>query len=209
DDRSAFERAEPVPGPTTEALGAAAREHHVTLVGGSVFEKTAEGAFFNTCPVFSPDGSLAGTYRKPHSPEDVLDHEQRCFEPGDTGVRVFDAPPGRVAPLICYDQWYPEAARIATLRGAELLVYPTAIGLIDEAVEANITGDWEGMWRSAQVGHAAVNNVFVAAVNRVGREGVITFWGGSFVAGPNGALLARAGAEEELLLATCDLAQVP
>jgi N-carbamoylputrescine amidase len=208
DDRTAFDRAEAIPGPTTEALAAAARAHQVTLVGGSVFEKAVDGRFFNTCPVFGPDGSLAGTYRKTHIPEDVLYHEQHYFAPGDTGIRVFDTPAGRVAPLICYDQWYPEAARIATLRGAEILVYPTAIGVIDEAVEANVTGDWELMWRSAQVGHAAVNNVFVAAVNRVGREGAITFWGGSFVAGPNGAVLARAGTEEEVVLAACDLAQV-
>jgi N-carbamoylputrescine amidase len=205
DDRSAFERAEPVPGPTIEALASAARAHGVTLVGGSIFEKSADGRFFNTAPVFGPDGSLLGTYRKTHIPEDILYHEQHYFAPGDTGIRVFDTPAGRVAPLICYDQWYPEAARIATLRGAEILVYPTAIGLIDEAVESNITGNWAQMWRSAQVGHAAVNNVFVAAVNRVGREGAISFWGGSFVAGPNAVLLAQGGMGEEILLATCDL----
>ena len=208
DDASAFARAEPVPGPTTQALGDAARRHNVVLVGGSVFERAADGRFFNTAPVFGPDGRLLGSYRKTHIPEDILYHEQHYFAPGDTGVRVFDTPPGKVAPLICYDQWYPEAARLATLQGAELLVYPTAIGVIDEGVEENITGDWERMWRNAQVGHAAVNNVYVAAVNRVGREGAITFWGGSFVAGPDGAVLAKAGAGEEVLLATCDLARV-
>jgi predicted amidohydrolase len=208
DDRSAFDRAEPVPGPTTQALSAAARQHRVVLVGGSVFEKAPDGRFFNTSMVFLPDGTLAGTYRKTHIPEDVLYHEKHYFAEGDTGIRVFDTPAGRVAPLICYDQWYPEAARIATLKGAEVLVYPTAIGLIDETVEANITGDWEQMWRSAQVGHAAVNNVFVATVNRVGREGAITFWGGSFVAGPDGALLAKGGPGEEVVLASCDLSRV-
>jgi predicted amidohydrolase len=208
DDRSAFDRAEPVPGPATRALSEAARQHHVVLVGGSVFEKAADGRFFNTSAVFLPDGALAGTYRKTHIPEDALYHEQHYFAAGDTGVRVFDTPAGRVAPLICYDQWYPEAARIATLHGAEILVYPTAIGVIDESVEDNITGDWEQMWRSAQVGHAAVNNVFVATVNRVGREGAITFWGGSFVAGPEGALMAKGGAGEEIVLASCDLSRV-
>jgi N-carbamoylputrescine amidase len=208
EDPSARESAEPVPGPTTQALAAAARQHGIVLVGGSVYEKTADGRFFNTTAVFHPDGTLAGTYRKTHIPEDILYHEQHYFAPGDTGVRVMDTPAGRVAPLICYDQWYPEAARIATLQGAEILVYPTAIGLIDQSVEENITGDWEQMWRSAQVGHAAVNNVFVAAVNRVGKEGAITFWGGSFVAGPDGAILARAGADEEIVMATCVLDRV-
>jgi N-carbamoylputrescine amidase len=209
DDSSVFERAEPLPGPTTEALAAAARRHRVVLVGGSIFERGADGRYFNTAPVFGADGGLLGAYRKTHIPEDILYHEQHYFAPGDTGVRVFDTSAGKVAPLICYDQWYPEAARIATLRGAEVLVYPTAIGVIDEAVEENITGDWEAMWRNAQVGHAAVNNVFVAAVNRVGREGHISFWGGSFVAGPDGAVLGKAGAGEEVLLVECDLGRVP
>jgi N-carbamoylputrescine amidase len=208
DDRSAFDLAEPIPGPTTKALATAAREHRVVLVGGSVFERAADGRFFNTAPVFDESGTLLGTYRKTHIPEDILYHEQHYFSPGDTGVRVFDTSAGRVAPLICYDQWYPEAARLATLQGAEILVYPTAIGLIDETVEQNITGDWEQMWRNAQVGHAAVNNVYVAAVNRAGREGAITFWGGSFVADPSGTVLKRGGAGEEIVLADCDLARV-
>ncbi|MFO0930469.1 MAG: carbon-nitrogen hydrolase [Gemmataceae bacterium] len=208
DDRSAFDRAEPVPGPTTEALARAAREHRVVLVGGSVYEKGDDGRFYNTAAVFNPDGRLVGTYRKTHIPEDPLYHEQHYFAPGDTGVRVFDTAVGKVAPLICYDQWYPEAARIATLQGAEILLYPTAIGVIDEQVEENITGDWEGMWRAAQVGHAAVNNVYVAAINRVGKEGAITFWGGSFVAGPDGSLLARAGNGEGLVVAELDLTRV-
>jgi predicted amidohydrolase len=208
DDDTAFGLAEPVPdGPTTRALADAARRHRVTLVGGSVFERAGD-RFFNTTPVLGPDGQVVGTYRKTHIPEDVLYHEQHYFAPGDTGVRVFATAAGQVAPLICYDQWYPEAARLAALAGAEVLVYPTAIGLIDAEVEANITGDWEQMWRNAQVGHAAVNNVYVAAVNRVGREGRITFWGGSFVADPSGAVLRRAGAEETVLFADCDLSRV-
>src|SRR3954454_16270114 len=203
DDRSAFDRAEPVPGPTTQRLAAAAREHKVVLVGGSVFERTPAGTFYNTAAVFDADGSLAGTYRKTHIPEDVLYHEQHYFTPGDTGVRVFDTAAGTVAPLICYDKCSPEAARLATLAGAEVLVYPTAIGVIDEQVEQNITGDWQQMWRAAQGGHAAVHNVYVAAVNRSGREGSISFWGGSFVAGPDGHVLACAGAGEQLVLADC------
>lgn len=208
DDDSAFARAEAIPGPTVTALSRAARDHRVVLVGGSVFEKTPDGRFFNTACVFEADGAFLGSYRKTHIPEDILYHEQHYFTPGDTGIRVFDTSAGKVAPLICYDQWYPEAARIATLQGAELLVYPTAIGVIDEQVEANITGDWEQMWRNAQVGHAAANNVFVAAVNRVGREGAITFWGGSFITGPAGDVLVKAGAGEQVVLAECALDRV-
>lgn len=208
DDRSAFDRAEAVPGPTTEILSRAARQHGVVLLGGSVYEKASDGRYYNTAALFNPDGSLVGTYRKTHIPEDPLYHEQHYFAHGDTGVRVFDTAVGKVAPLICYDQWYPEAARIATLQGAELLLYPTAIGVIDEGVEENITGDWEQMWRNAQVGHAAVNNVFVGAINRVGREGAIHFWGGSFVAGPDGAVISRGGSDESIILASCDLSRV-
>jgi N-carbamoylputrescine amidase len=208
DDASAFERAEPVPGPTTETLANAARANGITLVGGSVFEK-AGNKFYNTASVFLPDGTVAGHYRKSHIPEDVLYHEQHYFAPGDTGVRVFETPVGKVAPLICFDQWFPEAARLATLQGAEIIVYPTAIGTIDEEVEENITGDWEQMWRAVQVGHAAANNVFVAAVNRVGKEGAITFWGGSFIAGPAGDVLQKGGDGEQLVMADCDLSRVP
>jgi predicted amidohydrolase len=208
DDARARDRAESVPGPTTQALADAARQHRVVLVGGSVYEKAADGRYFNTASVFAEDGRLLGSYRKTHIPEDVLYHEQHYFAPGDTGVRVFDTSAGKIAPLICYDQWYPEAARLATLQGAEVLVYPTAIGVIDEQVETNITGDWERMWRTAQLGHAAVNNVFVAAVNRVGREGAITFWGGSFIAGPAGEVLQQGAAGEAIVTASCDLARV-
>jgi N-carbamoylputrescine amidase len=208
DDRSAFDRAEPIPGPTTEALADLARRQRVVLVGGSLFERGADGRFYNTAVVHDANGRLLGVYRKTHIPEDNLYHEQHYFAPGDTGIRVFDTTAGKIAPLICYDQWYPEAARIATLAGAEIIVYPTAIGVIDTTVEQNITGDWEQMWRSAQVGHAAVNNVFVAAVNRVGREGHITFWGGSFIADPSGAVLAKGGDGEEIVLARCNLDRV-
>lgn len=208
DDKAAFGLAEPVPGPTAEALSAAARRHNVVLIGGSVFEKAPDGRYYNTSLVFAADGSPIGTYRKTHIPEDALYHEQHYFSAGDTGVRVFDTGRGKVAPLICYDQWFPEAARIATLSAAELLVYPTAIGVIDDSVEENITGDWEEMWRNVQVGHAAANNVYVAAVNRVGREGKLTFWGGSFVANPSGHVLAKAGCGEQILLADCDFSLV-
>ncbi len=207
DDKAAFETAEPIPGPTSKVLSKAAAKHKIVLVGGSIFEK-AGSKFYNTTPVFNPDGSLAGTYRKTHIPEDILYHEKHYFAPGDTGIRVFDTPFGKICPLICYDQWFPEAARIATLKGAELIVYPTAIGVIDDSVEENITGDWETMWRNVMLGHAAANNVFVAGLNRVGKEGAITFWGGSFVADPSSAVVAKAGKGEEILIVCCDLARV-
>jgi predicted amidohydrolase len=208
DDKTAFDATEPLPGPTTKVLGAVAKEHGIVLVGGSIFEKGSDGKFYNTAPVFGPDGVLMGTYRKTHIPEDILYHEQHYFAPGDTGIKVFDTPFGKICPLICYDQWYPEAARIATLKGAEIIIYPTAIGVVDESVEENITGNWEEMWRNAQLGHAATNNVYVAALNRVGREKNITFWGGSFVADPSSRILSKAGADEEVITATLDLDRV-
>ena len=208
DDKAAFDTAEPLPGPTTQALSAAAKKHGVVLVGGSIFERTSDGKFYNTTPVFDTDGSLLGTYRKTHIPEDILYHEKHYFSPGDTGIKVFSTTYGKICPLICYDQWYPEAARIAALKGAEILFYPTAIGVIDDAVEENITGDWEQMWRNAQLGHAASNNVYVCALNRVGKEGAITFWGGSFIADPSSAILAKGGNTEEIIIADCDLDRV-
>ena len=209
DDKSAFLTAEQMPdGPTTKALSAIAKKHKIVLVGGSIFEKSPEGKFFNTTPVFDTDGTLLGTYRNTHIPEDILYHEKHYFAPGDTGIQVFETKFGKICPLICYDQWYPEAARIAVLKGAEILFYPTAIGLVDAQVEENITGDWELMWRNAQLGHAATNCVYVCSLNRVGREDRITFWGGSFITGPNSAILAKAGDQEQVIVAECDLNRV-
>ncbi len=208
DDQAAFKTAEPIPGPMTEMLGAIAKKYQIVLVGGSIFEKSSDGKFFNTTPVFDTDGSMLGTYRKTHIPEDILYHEKHYFAPGDTGIQVFDTKYGKICPLICYDQWYPEAARIAVLKGAEILFYPTAIGLVDAEVEENITGDWEQMWRNAQLGHAASNCVFVCSLNRVGREDRITFWGGSFIAGPNSAIIAKADDREQVIVAECDLDRV-
>ena len=208
DDRAAFDTAEAMPGPTTQALSAIAKKHGIVLIGGSIFEKSADGKFYNTASVFDADGTMLGIYRKTHIPEDILYHEQRYFAPGDTGIRVFTTRFGTICPMICYDQWYPEAARIAALQGAEMIFYPTAIGTIDDSVEENITGDWELMWRNAMLGHAATNNVYVCAVNRVGKEGAITFWGGSFIGSPSSALLAKGGKEEEVIIAACDLNRV-
>lgn len=207
DDREAFKLAESIPSTATEALGASAKKHGIVVIGGSVFEKSEE-KYFNTTPVFDTDGTMLGTYRKTHIPEDILYHEKQYFMEGDTGVKIFDTKFGKIAPLICYDQWYPEAARIAALKGAEIIFYPTAIGVIDGEVEENITGDWEGMWRNVMLGHAAANNVYICALNRVGREGAITFWGGSFIADPSSAILQKAENGEQMIVADCDLDRV-
>jgi predicted amidohydrolase len=148
-----------------------------------------------------------GHYRKTHIPHDPGFWEQHYFSPGDTGINVFDTPFGRLAVQICYDQWFPEAARLAALQGAEIIVYPTAIGDVDD-IKGDDEGNWREMWTSAQVGHAVCNNVFVAAVNRVGREGSTTFWGGSFVADPCGRVLRQAGVAEEVVVVRCDLSRV-
>jgi predicted amidohydrolase len=191
-----------IDGPEIKALAKAARDNKVVLVGGSVFEKAGE-KYFNTSVVFGPDGGQIGRYRKMHIPHDEGFWEQHYFSTGDTGIRVFGTPVGRVAVQICYDQWFPEAARLATLQGAEFLVYPTAIGDVDLIKEED-EGNWREMWTAAQVGHAACNNVFVTAVNRVGREGPTTFWGGSFVADPCGRVLKQAGVAEEVVIVRID-----
>ncbi len=209
DDKSAFKTAEAMPdGPTMKALSEAAKKHKIVLVGGSIFEKSSDGKFYNTTPVFDVDGSVIGTYRKTHIPEDILYHEKQYFSPGDSGINVFDTKYGKICPLICYDQWYPEAARIAAMKGAEIIFYPTAIGVIDSGVEENITGDWEQMWRNVMLGHAAANNVFVCGLNRVGKEDAITFWGGSFIADPSSAIIKKAGNQEEIVIAKCDFGRV-
>ncbi|MDX2036315.1 MAG: nitrilase-related carbon-nitrogen hydrolase [Isosphaeraceae bacterium] len=197
-------------GPVTERLSKAAAENEVVLVGGSSFEieKTPAGEhYFNTSPVFDADGKLLGTYRKTHIPHDEGFWEQHYFEPGDRGFPVFDTAVGIVAVQICYDQWFPEGARLAALAGAEFLVYPTAIGDVDE-IKSPGEGNWREMWTTAQAGHAVCNHLFVAAANRVGREGRTAFWGGSFVADPCGRVISRGGAAEEVLLASCDLSLI-
>ena len=207
-DKAAFIRAESIPGPLTEELSKVAARLKIVLIGGSIYE-AAEGKYFNTATVFGPDGRLIGTYRKTHIPHDPGFYEQDYFSPGDTGIRVHDTPFGKISVLICYDQWYPEAARIAVLKGAEIIVYPTAIGNPGlPPVDPDIPEDFEMMWRSVQVGHAAANNVYVAAINRVGKEAGTTFWGGSFIASPTAAILAQADDKECVLVADCDLAYV-
>jgi N-carbamoylputrescine amidase len=202
-----FDLAEPIPGPTTEALAQVARETKMVVVG-SVFERRAPGIYHNTAVVLDADGSIAGLYRKMHIPDDPLYYEKYYFTPGDLGFKTFDTKYAHVGTLICWDQWYPEAARLTALQGAEVLFYPTAIGW-HPSEKAEFGAAQLDAWTTIQRAHAIANGVFVAAVNRVGHEGPasggLEFWGGSFVADPFGRILARAGHEsEEILIVSCD-----
>ncbi len=206
DNRSAFDLAEPIPGPTTEVLSALARRHEVVLIGGTIFERANDGKHYNSAPVFDTDGSLLGTYRKIHIPHDPLYYERSYFTPGNLGVRVFETRFARIAVLICFDQWFPELARMAALAGAEIIVYPSAIGhFVNEEPEE---GSWQTPWCDIQRAHAIANNVYVAAVNRVSIEGGLDFWGGSFVSDPMGYVIAEANGNEQILYADCDLAKM-
>jgi N-carbamoylputrescine amidase len=207
EDHAAFDLAEPVPGPTTEALGRVAREAGVVVVA-PVFERRAAGVYHNSAAILAPDGTLAGLYRKMHIPDDPLFYEKFYFTPGDLGFRAFDTPLGRIGTLVCWDQWYPEAARLTALAGAHLLVYPTAIGWHPR--EKAEFGDAQlSAWQTMQRAHAIANGVYVAAVNRVGHEGPagggIEFWGASFVCDPFGVVLKEASRmAEEILVVECD-----
>jgi N-carbamoylputrescine amidase len=207
EDPARFELAEPVPGPTTEALAKVAAESGVSLVA-SLFERRAEGLYHNTAVVIDADGNLVGRYRKMHIPDDPLYYEKFYFTPGDLGFRSFAAGGARVGTLVCWDQWFPEAARLTALSGAQILFYPTAIGWQFDEGEA-VDAAQHDAWETVQRAHAIANGVFVAAVNRVGAEEGIRFWGQSFVADPFGRVLARAPADEEaVLVVECDLAQI-
>jgi len=207
EDHAKFDLAEPIPGPSTEALSAKAKQHGVVIVG-SLFERRAAGVYHNTAVVLDADGSLAGVYRKMHIPDDPLYYEKFYFTPGDLGFRSFQTRFAKIGVLVCWDQWFPEAARLTALTGAEMLFYPTAIGW--HQGEKEQFGDQQyDAWQTIQRAHAVANGVFVAAPNRIGTEGTVDFWGGSFVAAPFGPLLAKASHDrEELLVVDCDLARV-
>lgn len=198
----AFDRAEPVPGPTTERLGAWAAEHGVVVVG-SVFERRAAGIYHNTAVVLERDGTLAGRYRKTHIPDDPGYSEKFYFTPGDGGFEPIATSVGRLGLLVCWDQWFPEAARLMALAGAEILLYPTAIGY-DPGEDADEQARQLDAWLTVQRGHAIANGIPLAACNRVGAENGNHFWGNSFVCGPQGEWLARAGDGPEALHATID-----
>lgn len=205
-DTKNFDLAEPIPGPTTKRLGELARQKKIVIVA-SLFEKRAEGVYHNTAVVLDADGKLLGKYRKMHIPDDPNFYEKFYFTPGDLGFQAFTTRYGKIGVLVCWDQWFPEAARLIALQGAQILFYPTAIGWQDadrKLAKAQMTG-----WETVQRGHAVANGMFVAAVNRVGKEGAIHFWGNSFVADPFGGVVDKAGeSDEQILIAECDLGQI-
>ena len=207
EDTEAFALAEPIPGPTTERLCPLARELEVVIVA-SVFEARAPGVYHNTAVVIDADGAVLGKYRKMHIPDDPGFYEKFYFTPGDLGFRTFRTRYAHIGVLICWDQWFPEAARLAALGGAEILFYPTAIGWGAGESRTARRAQLEA-WELVQRSHAVTNGVYVAAVNRVGREGKITFWGNSFAADPAGRVLARAERNRpETLLVDCDLGAI-
>ena len=197
-DATIFDLAEPIPGPSTEALSAVARQHQVVIVG-SLFERRDAGVYHNTAVVLDADGSLLGTYRKMHIPDDPLYFEKYYFTPGDQGYRAFDTHYGRIGVLVCWDQWYPEGARLTALQGAKVLFYPTAIGW-HPSEKAQYGAAQHEAWRTIQRAHAIANGVYVAAVNRVGHEGPsgggLEFWGSSFVSDPFGVVLSEASNQQ-------------
>ena len=209
EDPALFELAEPLPGPTSEAIAASAREHGVVVVT-PVFERRAAGLYHNSAAVYGPAGDLLGLYRKMHIPDDPLFYEKYYFTPGDLGFVAVATPYAALGPLICWDQWYPEAARLAALKGAQILCYPTAIGWHPRE-KAEHGAAQLAAWQTIQRSHAIANGVFVAVVNRVGHEGPagggLEFWGHSFVADPFGVVLAEAGEGEETLVVPLDLSR--
>jgi N-carbamoylputrescine amidase len=213
EDIANFELAEPIPGPSTETLARAARRLNIVLLA-SLFEQRARGLYHNTTVVFDADGGILGLYRKMHIPDDPAYYEKFYFTPGDLGFRVFHTRMGPIAPLICWDQWYPEAARLAALRGAHVLLYPTAIGW-HPAEKKQQGAAQRDAWQTVQRGHAIANGLYVAAVNRVGHEtppgggAGIEFWGSSFLCDPQGIVVAEAACDrEQILAAEVDLARI-
>ncbi|HML16733.1 MAG TPA: carbon-nitrogen hydrolase [Bryobacteraceae bacterium] len=207
ENHSMFALAEPIPGPSTDALGEMARELGVVIVA-SLFERRAPGLYHNTAAVLGTDGNIAGIYRKMHIPDDPLYFEKFYFTPGDLGFLNFDTDFGRIGVLVCWDQWYPEGARVSALSGANILFYPTAIGWHPREKEQYGPAQLDA-WRTIQRAHAIANGIYLAAVNRVGYEGPpdhgLDFWGSSFVADPFGQVIAEASqTQEQTLIAECD-----
>jgi N-carbamoylputrescine amidase len=204
EDHDLFNLAEAVPGPSTEVLGKLARELRVVIIA-SLFERRAPGLYHNTAAILDADGTVAGIYRKMHIPDDPSYYEKFYFTPGDLGFKAFDTAAGRIGTLVCWDQWYPEGARLTALQGAAILFYPTAIGW-HPAEKAQYGPQQLDAWRTIQRSHAIANGCYVAAVNRVGFEQLdgqgagLEFWGQSFLADPFGVVLAEAPADREAIL---------
>jgi len=210
EDHVNFQLAEPIPGPTTKAFQKLAKENDVVVIA-SLFEKRASGVYHNTAAIIDADGSLLGVYRKMHIPDDPLYYEKFYFTPGDLGFRAWQTRHGKIGVLVCWDQWYPEAARLTAMQGAEILFYPTAIGW--HPAEKPEHKKQHAAWEMIQCSHAIANGCYVAVPNRVGHEKLsgdgIQFWGQSFVAGTSGEILAKAGLEiEETLIVELDLSKV-
>ncbi len=210
-DASVFDLAESIPGPTTDRLSAVAKSLGKVIVA-SLFERRAAGLYHNTAVVFDADGTMLGLYRKMHIPDDPLFYEKYYFTPGDLGFKVFPTKFGKVGVLVCWDQWYPEGARLTALQGADLLVYPTAIGW-HPAEKAQYGTAQHSAWETIQRSHAIANGIHVASINRVGHEVIVgeglEFWGGSFVSDPFGVLLAKGShQQEEVLVTECDPARM-
>ena len=207
-----FKLAEPIPGPSTQAFQKIAKKHGVVIIA-SLFEKRAGGLYHNTAVIIDADGKLLGIYRKMHIPDDPLFYEKFYFTPGDTGFKAWQTKYGKIGVLICWDQWYPEGARLTALQGAEILFYPTAIGWHPKE-KAEYGTNQHGAWQISHQGHAVANGCYVAAVNRIGLEQPeggdgLEFWGQSFVAGTSGQILAKAStSREEILIVPVDLGKV-
>jgi N-carbamoylputrescine amidase len=213
EDANLFDLAESVPGPSTEALGRIAREKKVTIIA-PVFERRAAGLYHNSAAIIDTDGEVSGIYRKMHIPDDPAYYEKFYFTPGDLGFRSFDTPVGRIGTLICWDQWYPEGARLTALRGASILFYPTAIGWHPHEKEEHGAAQRDA-WRTIQRSHAIANGLYVAAVNRVGHEkpsdggAGIEFWGSSFLCDPFGVIIAEGSTDrEDVLIGEVDPARI-
>lgn len=209
EDHALFDLAEPIPGPTTQKLAEVAKQNKIALIA-SLFEKRAPGVYHNTAAIFDSDGSMKGMYRKMHIPDDPLYYEKFYFTPGDLGYQAFNTAPGKIGTLVCWDQWYPEGARLTALKGANIIFYPTAIGW--HPAEKAEWGDAQyDAWRTIQRAHSIANGVFVGVVNRVGHEtgnvrgnevkgAGLDFWGGSFISDPFGRVIAQASHDKEEIL---------
>ena len=206
EDHQQFQLAESIPGPLTQRISELAQQLQVVIVAG-LFERRAPGLFHNTAVVFESDGNIAGIYRKMHIPDDPFFYEKFYFTPGDLGFRCFDTSVGKIGVCICWDQWFPEAARLTALAGAEILVYPTAIGW--QATEKDTFGTSQlSAWKTMMRSHAIANGLFLVAPNRVGLEENIEFWGHSFIADPYGNILSEADTAAATVMADCDLSLI-
>tara|TARA_B100000809_G_scaffold4536_1_gene4750 strand:- start:678 stop:1565 length:888 start_codon:yes stop_codon:yes gene_type:complete len=205
EDTQNFSLAEPLPGPTSDTFSKLAKELEVVLIV-PLFEKRTQGIYHNTAIVIDADGSVAGTYRKMHIPDDPCFFEKFYFTPGDTGFKSFSTRFGKIGVLICWDQWFPEAARLTCLSGAQFLFYPTAIGYQDEDAKESI--QQITAWETIQRSHAISNGVFLGSVNRVGRENALTFWGRSFICNPFGKVIGQADNEPQIVIAQCSLPEI-